>query len=136
MDAVTGRQHRWIGAHPPDGGFPHGAGGNVEDQVEVDGAQEPRRGRELVLELAGPPPAGRAVLRGGGGGWVSGPRGGGDAEVDRNSPRGINLKPAGGSPPVGIHPRPGWGGPPIHKGRSLPPATGGSRRTIALAGMS
>ena len=55
MHAVARRQHRRIGAQPPDRRFPHQVRGRVEHQVQVDVAQEPGRVRELVVELTGAP---------------------------------------------------------------------------------
>jgi hypothetical protein len=48
----------------------------------------------------------------------------------------MSLNSTSGSFPSRIHPRCGSTGPPIHSGMSLPPTTGGSRRTMSLAATS
>src|SRR3954451_20282178 len=56
MHAVTHRQRRGISAEPTDCRFPHRARADIEDEVELDIAHQPRGLRELLVELSRSPP--------------------------------------------------------------------------------
>src|SRR5512141_2008377 len=55
MDAVARGEARGVGTEAADRGFPHEAGLDVEDQVEIDISEEPGRRGELVVELSWTP---------------------------------------------------------------------------------